>query len=92
VTTTKADGSINSLGIAISHSEVNKRANLMAEIRETGGFGGAKLKPPSERKLAAPNFQSGPATKGKKKLGGPPKGCQMDLVADLKNFLRVKKK
>lgn len=82
----------NSLGIDISSAEVNNRANLMAQIRSTGGFAGANLKDSTVERRPRIQQPAVQAKKGKKKLGGPPGPGGMDLVADLKNFMRVNKK
>ena len=65
----------------------------MAQIRSTGGFSGANLKPATERGLKTPTATVVLTKRGKKKVGGGPPipGGGVDLVADLKNFLRVKK-
>ena len=81
-------GARNSLGIPISSKEVSNRADMLAEIRTTGGFGGAKLKPVSHRQnltTTASAAAAGGAKKGKKIGGGG------DMMADLKNFLKIKK-
>ena len=70
----------NSLGVTITSSEANNRFDLMSEIRQTGGFAGANLKPPSERRLPT-------SKQSKKKIKGGG-----DMMADLKNMLRLKRK